>query len=423
MTSWRVVLRTPKTGEELSLEGWTSIQITENFDGISATIEVPGERPELSFITELVTNVLLYSNKVLSYQLRIMDAEDTFNENGHTVSLTCNSYEAILARRVLFNEYQTKTGSPPVPGAIDQHEIAWQLINYTQQFDDIGIRKAPAPTWTPSPYQQDRVMERGQTIVEAINQAAEMDNGFDWWIDANLRLHAQTKRRLFDTGLDLIWGAKVRTVTRSSASDTYDSVVMVTGATTETQLESGAVFPPPKPAIRSAASKPFGRWERAWVYGDLFVQAHVNAKAEYHVKDASARKATYRVGLEYGVWNQTIRPGGLFSLRVRSLPRLDFRVRCRIEELAVRIGPSGEEEVELGARAEATETEITPTPQAVAADNAGISLSEVTPPEEILVDSQEQSGRSRTIARTSAMNDLAAMWRDFDERISRSERR
>lgn len=423
MTSWRVVLRNPKTFEELSLEGWTDIQITENFDGVSATINIPGERTELSFVTELVTNVLLYSDKVLAYQLRIMDAEDTFNENGHTVSLTCNSYEAILARRILFNEYST--GPPPNGLAIDQHEIAWQLISYTQQWDDIGIRKAPVGTWQASPYKQNRIMERGQTIVEAINQAAEMDNGFDWWIDANIRLHAQTKRRLFDTGLDLIWGAKARSVTRSSASDTYDSVVMVAGASSETQLESGATFPPPNPATRSATSKPFGRWERAYVYGDLFVQADVNAKAEYHVKEASARKATYRIILEYGVWNQTIRPGGLFSLRVRSLPRLDFRVRCRIEELAIRIGASGEEEVELGARAEATETEITGTPQRFAPRvEVEIPSTQAIPPEEIVIDeSTGQPGRSRTTARTSAMNELAAMWKDFDERISRNERR
>jgi hypothetical protein len=417
VTAWRVILRNPKTFEELALEGWTDIQVTENFDGVSATINVPGERTELRFITELITNVLLYSNKVLTYQLRIMDAEDTFSENGHTVSLTCNSYESILSRRVLFHDYQT--GAPPAGVAMDQHEIAWQLVQYTQNFEDIGIRKAT--NWAASTRQQNRIIQRGVTIQEAINQVAEMENGFDWWIDANLRMHAQTTRRLFDTGLDLIWGAKARTVTRSSAADTYDSVVMVIGATNETQLESGAVFPAPKPAIRAATVRPYGRWERSYVYGDLFVQAHVDSKAKFHLDDAAMKKATYRVGLEVGVWDQTIRPGGLFSLRVRSLPRLDFRVRCRIEELSVQIGPSGEEVVELGARAEDVESEITPTPIARVDDE--IPSSQASPPEEVVVDVTGTSGRSLTIARTSEMNDLAAMWRGFDKRLSRTEQR
>ena len=94
---------------------------------------MPGERAELSFVTELVTNMLLYSDKALAYQMRIMDAEDMFTANGHTVSLQASSYEAILTRRVLFEDYDQP--------ATDQHEIAWWFVNYTQS--DRGLSASP----------------------------------------------------------------------------------------------------------------------------------------------------------------------------------------------------------------------------------------------------------------------------------------
>jgi hypothetical protein len=420
MTAWRAVLRTPRTGEELALEGWTNIQITENFDGVSATIDMPGERIELGFITELVTNVLLYSDRVLAYQLRVMDAEDTFTENSHTVSLTCQSYESILTRRILFADYETLRGSPPKPTAIDQHEIAWELVTYTQNFEDLGIRKSS--NWVASTKTQDRIIQKGKTIVEAINEAATIENGFDWWIDQNLKLHAQTPKIKFDTGLDLAWGVGASTVTRSSASETYDSVEYVTGATADTTLPSGVIVKPPKPKILQSAVRPFGRWERAWTYGDLIYQKDVDAKAKFLLDDAAARRATYRVGLRYGVWNQTVRPGGLFSLRVRSLPRLDFRVQCRIEEVALTIDPNGGEVAELGARAEAAEIEITPTPQrAPAPDNGDISPFVIDPPGAETVALAEPTGRSVTLARVTDMDVFVAMLRNFDDRISRSE--
>lgn len=413
MTAWRAVLRDPRNGDELALEGWQGIQVTENFDGASATIDLPGERPELSFIIELVTNVLLYSNKVLAYQLRIMDAEDVFTENGHTVSLNCQSYESVLARRVLFADYETT-------GAIDQHEIAWHLVAYTQNFEDIGIRKAS--NWEASTKQQDRIIQRGKTIVEAINEAATVDDGFDWWIDQNLRMHTQTPRILFDTGLDLVWGARVQSVTRSSASDTYDSVVYVTGATNETQLPSGAVFPPPPPALKALATRPLGRWERAYTYGDLITESSVDAKANFHLSDSSKKRAVYRVTLRHGVWDQTIRPGGLFSLRIRSLPRLDFRVRVRIEEISLAIDPHGAELVELGTRAETSEVEISPTPQlAGVTTESFVSVLAESPPGEVVVDITSPTGRSPSIARVRDMDILAALLKNHDERISRTE--
>lgn len=412
-----MVLRNPLNGDEVSLESWQNLQVTENFEGVTATIDVPGIRPELGFVTELVTDVQIYFDRVLAYTLRIMDAEDTFTTETHEVSLTCQSYEYILSRRILFADYETKVGT--VAGAIPQHEIAWQLVAYTQNFQSLGITKAS--NWTSSTKTQDRIIQRGKTITEAINEAATIEGGFDWWIDQNLKLHAQTPRLLFDTGLDLVWGARALTVQRSSASETYDSVVLVTGALQETTLPSGAVFPPPAPAIRQLASRPLGRWERAYSYGDLITNASVIAKADWHLADSSKKRATYRIGLAPGVWNQTIRPGGLLSLRVRSLPRLDFRVRCRIEEVSINATADGAVDVELGTRAEDAEVEITPTPQ-MSPNPTGQPMPTADPGGAVNVTITEPSGKSPTVARISRVEEFAAIMVDLDDRIARVER-
>lgn len=411
MTQWGIRLFDPPSGEELALN-WNSISITDNFEGTSATIEIAGERPEISFITELRTDVLLFSDKVLAYRLRVMDAEDTFTADAHTVSLTCQSYEAILARRVLFADYETKAGAPPVAAAIGQHEIAWQLISYTQQYDNLYIQKST--DWTSSTVTQNRVIKRGPTIAEAINSVATTSDGFDWWIDQNLKLHAQTPRLVFNTGLDLIWGARVASFTRSSASDLYDSVVMVVGAETDTQIGS-TTYPPPPPAIRQLPSRPFGRWERFYTYSDLVTTASVTKKADWHLADSSKRRATYSVVLTPGVWNQAIRPGGLVSLRARSLPRIDFRVPCRIEELGISATPDGAEDVTLGMRAEAAETQITMTPN----ETPEVPIITTSPPGVVDSDVTQPAGRTITNARSSSTRTFVAIIRAISRRVPR----
>ena len=409
MTFWEVKLLDPPTGEELALN-WTNIQITDNFEGTSATIEVPGERPELSFITDLRTDVQLYSDHVLAYTLRVMHSDDAFTPESHTVTLTCQSYEAILSRRVLFAEYQTKVGA--TPGAIDQHEIAWQLIAYTQQYDNLGIVKSA--DWAASGVTQDRIVQRGRTIAEAINEIATTNTGFDWWIDQNKKLHAKSPRLVFDTGLDLIWGARVTSFNRTSGSDSYDSVVMVIGAETETTIGS-TTYPPPAVAVRALPSRPFGRWERAYSYSELVTTASVAAKADWHLADSAKRRASYSVILATGVWNQAIRPGGLVSLRARSLPRIDFRVSCRIEELGISISPDGAEDVTLGLRAEGPEVQITPTPNTT----PEVPIITTSPIGEVLTSVDEPGGRTITNARSSSTQSFVSLLKAIADKTRR----
>lgn len=395
MTAWEAVFVDPPSGEELAVGAFIACSVTDNFEGVSATIEISGERAELSFVTELRTDLLLYSDKVLAYRMKVMDAEDTFTVDGHTVILTCQSYEAILARRLLWEDYES-------PGATEQHEIAWQLVAYTQSLQTLGITKAS--DWAASGTNQDRVIKKGKTIAEAINEVATVGDGFDWWIDQNLKMHAQSPRLSYDTGLDLIWGARVQAMTRSSASDLYASAVMVTGAEAETVIGS-TTYPPPAVSIRQLTTRPLGRWEASYTYPELVTNASVVAKADWHLADSAKRRNTYRVELTPGVWTQAIRPGGLVSLRARSLPRVDFRVQCRVEEVGIVIKPDGGEDVTLALRGETEETLITTTPS----QTPTTPISSTSPPGAVNVTVTGPTGRTVTVARTSSVNVLVAL--------------
>jgi len=97
-------------------------------------------------------------------------------------------------------------------------------------------------------------------------------------------------------------------------------------------------------------------------------------------------------------------------------------VGCRIEEVSLAIGASGEEAVTLGVRGEATEIEITPTPQLVAPDSGTISPFVSDPAGAVTYPLVAPTGKSYSFARVKDMDVIGALLQSFRERISRAER-
>lgn len=404
---WTLVLHDPRSGDEVALEGWQSFDVTENFDGTSGSLEIPVGAQALNFVQELVTDLLMYFDHRLVYRMRIIDSEDTLTTESHTVSLDLLDYRGLLSRRVLFDDFEL---------ALDQHLWAWTLIEYTQGFEDLGIRRAP--DFAPSGQGRDRVVEKGKTVTEAIDELAQTDNGFDWWIDENLLFHAQTPRRLFDTGLDVLWGAEVASLTRGNAVDTYADVILAIGATGDTTLPGGTVYPPPDPVILEQSVKPFGRWERSVSYSDIVTEESLVGRAVWHLADSTTLRPQYNIELTQGVWVPAVRPGGTFLLRVRSRPRLDLRVLTRIETVSLTLDPNGVEIVKLGCRAE--EAEVAP-PTVPTVARAGVTA-QSGPSGAVLVDPSAPTGRSATVAFTSDTDALGALLASLRGRIGRQER-
>ena len=340
----------PRTGEVVALEGWQSIDIVETFDGTTGTINGLSVQPAFAAMRELSTELLIAFHRQLCYRLRVIDITDDFTANDHTVSVTCVGWENLLQRRILY--------LPRTYTNLDQHLWAWELIFFTQTLEDLGIRQAA--DFALSGVLRTQTVQRGQTIAEAIDTIAGSSNGFDWWIDEYLKLHAQTPRRLNPIDLDIAWGSGAMTVTRATATENYASSILAIGATNDTVID-GVTYPPPTPQIRELSDmNPFGRWERTVFYNDIVTNASLGEKALWHLSDSMTLRPTYDIDLTPGVWQPNMRPGTTFTLRVKSPPRLDFRVKVRIETLSISLDTNGTESVQVSCRAEQAEFDMLP---------------------------------------------------------------
>lgn len=409
---WNLVLRDPATGAELALLDWLDLSLTENFDGITGKLTIPGNSEQLAWIRVLLVDVLVYSDRALTYRMRVVNADDKLTTEAHTVTLELAGYEHLLSRRVLFDDMDR---------AEDQHLWAWDIVTYTQAFQDLGIRQAEG--FLPAGQNRDRLVQKGKTITEAINELAENDNGFDWWIDADLKFHAMTPRRFIPFDVDWSWGGEVASFDRKGVADAYASVVYVLGATNETTMPSGTVYPPPPPVLRELTDKPYGRWERTVSYSDIVTEESLTGKAIWHLADSSTMRPLYNLELTAGAWTPKIRPGTTFLFRARSRPRLDFKVQVRVEQVQLKLDGNGVEEVKLATRAETAEEWLIPrVPHSVPPgipDTLPISSS---PPIAVLVDPPAATGRTPTLAFLDNNDRLGALLALLRTRLARQER-
>ena len=388
-------------GNEYALTHWTSVKITENFDGTAVAIETYADAPELAYVVDLLTDVRVYRDGVLLYRFRITATDNEFTRETHTVNLIGTSYESLLNRRILLVD---------VNATRDQHQWAKWLIDYTQARYTLGINT----TVSNGGVSRNRKLRQGTTIREAIDDIAAAEGGFDWWIDANLQLRCQTPRRIKSWTWEWAWGVQIAELGRESPIDEYASGVLVVGATSETRLPDGTVYPPPKAIYAKTPSYPRGLWERSFSYTDIVTTNSVTEKAKWHIRDSSTLRPSYNVTLEPGAWSPEVTVGDKFALRIDGKPR-PIRVQARIEEISIEVGNEGSEVVVISVRAEEEEVVI-PTTLVVP--------SEVNPltTDEIVVPPEETSGRSTTQLFTSQAREFGAVLLGMQERVKRLER-
>lgn len=334
-------------GDEFSLTNWLPVTINLNFDGIGMTFTT-ADIAQAAEVRSLLTDILLYRDDALYARMRVVDDEDMFDANGHTITFTCVGYETLLQRRIFHDSWEGHSG--------DQHDLGWQMIEHTQARPggNLGITRAALKAGT----NRSRTIERGATIAAAIDDIASVDGGFDWWIDAQLRWHAQTPRRERDLNRDLGWGQGITEITRSGAADTYASQVLVLGSQQEVTLPGGRPpYPPPKPILAKDAQEPFGLWEQTVSLPDIITDASLALKAAWALGQATSLRPSYRCVLEPNVWTPDMAPGDMFRLWIDSPPRYSHeRASVRIEEVQIDLDPSGAENVSLSVRAEVSPT-------------------------------------------------------------------
>jgi hypothetical protein len=256
------------------------------------------------------------------------------------LSVTGLDYRAILnVRRLWSNSQLTWT-------AVDQAEIAWQLIQQTQQrvAGDLGIFKAWSGT-SPTGVPLDRTFEAGDAIGERITELAERVGGFDWDLvpvsESALQLQVWPERGT-NRGVVLETGGLVAKGRREFNPSSYANTLRYTGstdpATTPVELEAPDL-----------ADAPEGRWEA--VFGDdgLTTQSQLQDRADWQLANSQAPQPVYTLTLKPGRWKG---PSHIWlGDPVLVVPRVgllrEVAVVLRVHEIAITLGESGQETVEV----------------------------------------------------------------------------
>ncbi|HET9665813.1 MAG TPA: hypothetical protein VFP09_03620, partial [Desertimonas sp.] len=381
--TWDIVLLNPPLAGSTQpqtkvLSLWSGIQITETHEGIRTQIDINAEEPAIPFIRELVTDFLYYRDQQLLYRLRVVDSEDVLTRDSATVKFDCVSYDKLLERRILHEDWLLDDGDI---------NAAWRLIDYTQRKQSFGITRG---TTNPGSRRQ-RALDAGDDILAAINDFAQADGGFDWWIDADLKFWAAKPRRGKTHTTQWQLGGEVGEMSRVNPIEDYASLIMATGANSEVRIPRADgeedVYPPPDPQVVQLISKPLGLWEMTTSDTDVITTASLMEKALWHLGDKGNVRPSYKLMLEPGVWQPDFGVGDIVMLRIDTV-RANVKVPIRIEELSIVCTSDGAETVSMSVRAEQPETPI-----------SAIGGQELVPVPQLLAGSDAPAANGRTVQR------------------------
>lgn len=111
----------------------------------------------------------------------------------------------------------------------DQTDIAWALINNTQQHDPMGITDGrPAGLNTRI---RDFTATPGEYVGSQIDAVAQLDGGFSWAIDDQLRFQAYYPSRGRTSPTRLVYGTHFGGDYSRTGSDVYANAVRLSGGT------------------------------------------------------------------------------------------------------------------------------------------------------------------------------------------------
>ena len=333
MARWTLVAFLPNGTALSELTDASDRKITARLSDPS-TIEwsMRGTDPAAAVIDELATDVIAYRDNVPVIRGRVGPSADDLSGDSHRVTFAAPDYRSLLGRRTVW------AGSTNAYLSTDQATIAMDLIADSQALvgGNLGISQG-ATTLTGR--LRDRAYEEGKSLGEAIDQLADVVDGFDWDIGVSLTFDLYYPRRGRPKDFVAHWGSTVTSLRRSVDPSGYANAVRVSGATGTTAVSS---------AVADLASRPEGRWEAQVGYTDVSNQSTVAEKAAYELAERSVIRPSYTATLRPGVWQG---PGALWlgdecRLVVRS-GRLDVNTTVRVHEVAVSADDDGNETVDV----------------------------------------------------------------------------
>jgi hypothetical protein len=229
---------------------------------------------------------------------------------------------------------------------VDQGAIAWDLIDYTQGLDNgsLGITLGTVA----SAKLRDRTYEAGQNIGGLISALGQVIDGFDWWIDPDLKFNITAPRRGADLSgaVFLVYGSTVSSARRSPRAQGYANAVQAVGApdTNGVAVWAGAenTDDPAHPGVPD----PRGRWESQVQYQSTATPSVLEDHALWSVTQMRSPRRDFQVTITPGRWGADVScdVGDVVRLIV---PRFSVNGAVRVHEIEFGVDVGGQEAIRL----------------------------------------------------------------------------
>lgn len=293
----------------------------------SLQFKVNGLHPTAEFVEELSTDVVVFRDREKIGRFVMTSVRDEIDATSHYVTVNAFDYRGRLSRRIIKTQ-QTFT-------AEDDVDIAWNVINTAQSDTNggMGITRGVYPAGV----SLTGGFAPGVRLDEAIDILADIDDGFDWDIDADLRFNiyrprGETRQRVID------YGGLEKTASRNFAVERFANVVRVSGDSTVT------------PVVEGTGSSSVGRWETEVGYPAVNNQTLLDGLAIDALASAGEDAYAYSVvirdtdGIQRWGGPSDIGLGDTVRLVLRS-GRLDINELKRVTEIHLGVDDDGGEEV------------------------------------------------------------------------------
>ncbi len=224
---------------------------------------------------------------------------------------------------------------------VEQVDIAWDLIDYTQSLvgGDLGISNGSTATGTT----RDRQYLVGDSVGDRIQELSEVLGGFNWDIvpisPSALSFRTWNEERGVNRNEVLEYGGAVLSAQRQVTASDYANAIRFSGADTTVPTERTA---------DDLATSTAGRWDAVYADTGLTTQDSVEGRAHWQLKQSQTVRPTWTVQLARGYWRgpDHIWLGDPVRLVVYS-GRLEVDTILRVHELGFSIDPDGGEQIEL----------------------------------------------------------------------------